>query len=381
MARRFPPTRTWQFGRCRGEPATMCSDRKTEPRTLDEQRVGIDLRPLGVLHQEPELDLVAARGRGRDRHLPLGLHARRRVLLQRLYLLARVPVGIGRPDLDGQRTGQVGGALDPEVDLLVFSRALHRPPRRLHLALRRSRGEVLLLARGSGVRISLLPLLGLLLRRSVLQEDLKRIHGVGSESLRPCSIVDVDVGRTLDDGARRAAMLRLIVHPREGLAVDVHRRRAALDGEGVRSAADGVDPEIILARRRLAVDEHIRRAGDDGTDGGMRTGGTPVRIRVDLRLVSETGRGWHPDPPAGLRISPCTAAGQGRAVRGTPGGSICKPGDVLVESGTKLVAATDELKANSTVLGDMDYVSERRLSRPSDRNGEFKIDDAPGGGK
>src|SRR5207245_959667 len=198
----------------------------------------------------------------------------------------------------------------------IFSRALHRPPSLMRLALRRSLGAVLLLARGSGVRIFLLPLLGLLLRRSVLQEDLKRIHGVGSESLRPSSIVAVDVGRPLDDGARGAAMLRLIVHPREGLAVDIHRRRTALDGEGIRSAADGVDPEIILARRRLAVDEHIRRAGDDGTDGGMRTGGTPVRIRVDLRLVSETGRGWHPDPPAGLRISPCTAAGQGRAVRG-----------------------------------------------------------------
>src|SRR2546423_13701733 len=111
-----------------------------------------------------------------------------------------------RPDLDGQRAGQVGGALDPEVDLLVFSRALHRPPSRLYLALRRSRGEALLLARGSGVRIFLLPLLGLLLRRNVLQEDLKRIHGVGSESLRPCSIVDVDVGSPLADARRGAAM-------------------------------------------------------------------------------------------------------------------------------------------------------------------------------
>src|SRR5207245_3752222 len=96
MARRFPPTRTWQFGRCRGEPAKMCSDRKTEPRTLDEQRVGIDLRPLGVLHQELKLDLVAARGRGRDRHLPLGLLARRRVMLQRVYLFVSVPVDIER---------------------------------------------------------------------------------------------------------------------------------------------------------------------------------------------------------------------------------------------------------------------------------------------
>jgi len=175
-------------------------------------------------------------------------------------------------------------------------------------------------------------------------------------------------------------MLRLIVHPREGLAVDIHRRRTALDGEGIRSAADGVDPEIILARRRLAVDEHIRRAGDDGTDGGMRTGGTPVRIRVDLRLVSETGRGWHPDPPNGVQDT--TLHGGGPGTRGSgPGASTCKTGDVLVEPGTKLVAATDELNANSTVLGDMDHVGERRLSRPSDRDGEFKIDDAPGWGK
>src|SRR5207253_7466512 len=43
--------------------------------------------------------------------------------------------------------------------------------------------------------------------------------------------------------------------------------------------------------------------------------------------------------PTEFRIPPCTAAGQGRG--SGPGASTCKTGDVLVEPGTKLVAATD----------------------------------------
>src|SRR5207245_6748503 len=152
-------------------------------------------------------------------------------------------------------------------------------------------------------------------------------------------------------------------------------------GEGIRSAADGVDAEIVLPRRGLAVDEDVRRAGDDGTDGGMRTGRTPVRICVDLRLVSETGRGWHSDPQTGDSLPPRTPPDQGRAIRGGRGASTCEQGDVLVEPGTKLVAPTDELNADSTALSDMDHERQHRLSRPSHRNGEVEIDDAPGWGQ
>src|SRR5438477_9290151 len=86
-----------------------------------------------------------------------------------------------------------------------------------------------------------------------------------------------------------------------------------------------------------------------------------------------------PQPVSGYH--PARRRARDARFAGGPGASTCKPGDVLVQPGTKLVAATDELNANSTVLGDMDHVRERRLSRPSDRDGEFKIDDAPGWGK
>src|SRR5437016_14218725 len=117
-----------------------------------------------------------------------------------------------------------------------------------------------------------------------------------------------------------------------------------------------------------------------GPTAGCGQAGHPCASASTCALSPRRAADGIQTPPNGVQDT--TLSGGGPGTRGSgPGASTCKPGDVLVEPGTKLVAATDELNANSTVLGDMDHVSERRLSRPSDRNGEFKIDDAPGGGK
>ena len=88
--------------------------------------------------------------------------------------------------------------------------------------------------------------------------------------------------------ARPAAVLRLVVHPRERNPVDVHARRALCDGERIRPAADGVNAAIPFAGSGAAVDEHVRGALDDRTDRRVRTRTIELE-ETNLRLKEEVG--------------------------------------------------------------------------------------------
>src|SRR5205085_3262617 len=84
-------------------------------------------------------------------------------------------------------------------------------------------------------------------RRRLLEPDGDRIHRVAAQPCRLAAVVvDQHIGRTLDDLARSAAVLGLVLHPGHGLAVDVDRAGALGDLEVVGVAAGGVDAEVVL---------------------------------------------------------------------------------------------------------------------------------------
>ena len=94
-------------------------------------------------------------------------------------------------------------------------------------------------------------------RGEVLQENLERVEQVRTQTLPARAVVDEHVGRAFDDRAVSAAVLAIVVHPRERFSVHVDGRRSRVDGERVRAAAGGVNSQIVLARRWSVVHENI----------------------------------------------------------------------------------------------------------------------------
>ena len=137
----------------------------------------------------------------------------------------------------------------------------------------------------------------------LLEKDLQGVDQVVAQAGGVRAVVDVHVGRALDDRPAPAAVLGLVVHARERFAVHVDGRRSLDHGEVVGPAAHGVDSQVVLPRRALLVHEHVGRCGDDGPDPGVRAGRTAVRIGVDLSLVSEASGSGHGSHPPGGSLS------------------------------------------------------------------------------